>query len=115
MDTTTPVGSMSGPSLTWHGPVLPGGEESYVEITILETFEGGLTPTDGGAYFDVPGPELAYGGIDAVSYTGEPLGRRAVWMHLLAGGRQIVIGAALPEGTEGDEMARRLIASIAVA
>ena len=110
-----PVNSfMDGPSLTWNGPALGGGEYSYVKVMVVATFEAGLTPVDGGEWFTVPGAESAYGGIDTTDHTGAPTGTTTLWMHLLDGDRQIVVDAQFPVGETGMQMARDVIASLSV-
>jgi membrane-bound lytic murein transglycosylase len=111
----SPVTSwMEGPSLTWNGPLLGGGQPSFVRVMITATHEGGLIPTDGGEWFTVPGADKAYGGIDTTDYTGVPTGRTTVWLDILDGDRLVRVSAEFAAGPEGEQMARELIASISI-
>ncbi|TQN37846.1 hypothetical protein FHU33_4513 [Blastococcus colisei] len=106
-----------GPSLTWNGPALGGGEYSHVKVSITETFEGGLTPADGGEWFTVPGAESAYGGIDYWTGTeglGPTVESYTFWLQVLAGDRQIHVSGTFPAGEAGEQMARDLLASIVI-
>jgi hypothetical protein len=111
----SPVTSwMEGPSLTWNGPLLGGGQPSFVRVMITATYEGGMIPTDGGEGFTVPGADDAYGGIDAMYATGVPTGRTTVWLDILDGDRLVRVSAEFAAGPEGEQMARELIASISI-
>ena len=105
-----------GPSLTWNGPALGGGEYSSVTVQVTETFEGGLTPADGGEWFTVPGAESAYGDIDYWAGTGTygpTVEAHTFWLHVLVGDRQVQVSGTFSGEDAGKEMARDVIASIA--
>jgi hypothetical protein len=108
---------MEGPSLTWHGPAV-GAEEHFVKVMITETFEGGLGPGDGGDWFDVPGAEQAYGGIEPSSLdegTGGQVESTILWLDVLHGDRLVRVNARFAAGPEGETMANQLIDSLSVA
>ncbi len=108
---------MDGPSLTWNGPALGGGEYSHVKVMIVETYEGGMTPAGGGEWFTVPGADSAYGGIDhwtGTDESGPTVESWTFWLQVLAGDRQILVSGTFPGGDAGDQMARDLFASIVV-
>jgi hypothetical protein len=113
-----PVNSfMEGPSLTWNGPALGGGEFSHAKVMIVETFEGGMTPADGGEWFTVPGADSAYGGIEhwtGTEESGPAVESWTFWLQVLAGDRQILVSGTFPGGDAGEQMARDLFASIVV-
>ncbi|MGY1988061.1 hypothetical protein ACI792_17730 [Blastococcus sp. SYSU DS0669] len=106
-----------GPSLTWNGPRLGGDVYAEVQITQIETYEGGLYPADGGDWFTVAGADAAYGGVDAASRSdgaGAEVATTSVWLYLLDGDRQFRVSALLPGGDTGVQMAERVVASLAV-
>jgi hypothetical protein len=108
---------LDGPTLTWHGPVLSGGLSANVQVELLETFEGGLTPVDGGAWFTIPGADSAYGGIESPTVddgTGTQVTTTSVWMYVLDGDRQFRVGADFAGDATGRQMADYLVASLAV-
>ncbi|RFU22336.1 hypothetical protein [Geodermatophilus marinus] len=116
VDETTARDWMSGPSFTWHGPLISGDVHSTVEITIVDTYEGGLPPLDGGAHVTVPGADAAYGDVepplDVLEW--EEVDSWTAWLAVLDGDRQIRVSATFPPGPAGEQMGRDLIASLAV-
>ena len=79
-----------GPSLTWNGPLLGGNLYSDVQIMLIDTFEGGLYPTDGGDWFTVPGADSAYGGIEPHPVgdgDADQVATTSVWLYVLNGDR----------------------------
>ncbi|TFV90457.1 hypothetical protein E4P38_03235 [Blastococcus sp. CT_GayMR16] len=88
-----------------------------MSVKILNTFQGGLPPTDGVEAVTVPGAELAYMWISAGTpgdLSGSTVDKTVVGLDILAGGRRISLGAQLVPGSTGEQMARDLIASVVV-
>ncbi|SOE00504.1 hypothetical protein [Blastococcus haudaquaticus] len=112
---------MEGPSLTWNGPSLGDGEYSLVTVRLLEPFEGGLPPMDGDYFLPVvPGGTDTHAFVLTLGPDNDPIpGRTTVertsfGVQILAGDRRVVIGGQFPAGAAGEQMARDVIASIAV-
>jgi hypothetical protein len=114
----SPVSSdHEGPSLTWNGPRIAGDVYATVRVEVVDTYEGGLTPSDGGEWLTVPGAESAYGGIESYPVTddsGTTVETRTFWANLLDGDRQIIVTAHFAGEESAEEMIRTLLRSVVV-
>ena len=113
-----PVSSwMDGPQFTWNGPLLSGDVYSFVSVKVTGTFEGDIPPRDGGDWYTVPGADKAYGDIGEPGSTLEEpdaVDLTYATMAILVGDRVFHVNAWFPAGADGEQMAQRLLASLAV-
>jgi hypothetical protein len=117
VDESRVISDHEGPSLTWNGPLIAGNVYATVRVEVVETFEGGLTPSDGGERLTVQGAESAYGAIQAQTLTddsGATVASRTFWMHLLDGDRQIIVTAHFAGEESAEEMIATLVRSVVV-
>ena len=117
VDDSPVLSDHEGPSLTWNGPLIAGDVYASVRVEVVDTFEGGLTPSDGGERLTVQGAESAYGAIQAQTLaddSGATVASRTFWMHLLDGDRQIIVTAHFAGEESAEEMIRTLVRSVVV-
>ena len=104
-------GNADAPALfSWNGPNLGGEVYSHVSMWIYAT---GQAPTLGAEYqaITVPGADKAH------MWAGPTGGGQAsitVDVHIVAGGRDINLNAAVAPGAAGEQMVRDLVASVVV-
>jgi hypothetical protein len=111
-----PVSQWEGPTFTWNGPLLGGDDYSFVSVKVTDAYEGGLPPLDGGDWYTVPGADDAYGAVGEPGSTLEeldPVDHTFAMMAVLVGDRVFHVNAWFPSGADGQQMAQRLIASLA--
>ena len=104
-------GNADAPALfSWNGPALGGDVHSHVSMWIYGT---GGAPELGAEYtqITVPGADRAHMWTGP---TGTEPASTTVDVHLVAGSRYINLVATVAPGAEGEEIVRKLVASVVV-